>query len=144
MRPGRERGFTLIEVLAALLILAFVATAFLSVNAQNLRKAAAARRTAKAADLAREKLAEALLDAAPAAAEETDWQPFTDETGEARDPGWLWKRAVRELPFTPPGTAAPFAPLAAWEIVVSVATGDGDVAAEVTAWREAPPVTLGQ
>lgn len=66
MRPRRrERGFTLLEVMVALAILATAFTALLSLHAQNLKTIARERSYTEALFLARERLAQIELQGAP-------------------------------------------------------------------------------
>lgn len=142
MKRGHS-GFTLVEVLAALVIMAFVVTAFLTVNSEGLAKTGRARQLSTAVDLARQKLAEIALDTLPTREEEGDWIPFTDREGRDIDNGYLWKKTVREAPFIPPGGADPIAGFRAWEVTVTVAPA-GDLSPErelsVTRWLDVPPI----
>lgn len=141
-----SRGFTLVEVLAALVIMAFVVTAFLTVNSEGLAKTGRARQLSAAVDLARQKLAEIALDALPTREEEGDWAPFTDREGRDIENGYLWRKAVREVPFVPPGGTDPIAGFRAWEVTVTVSPA-GDLSPEravtVTRWLDVPPVQPG-
>ncbi len=83
----RRRGFTLLEVLAALLIASVALTYIISSETESIRRSAATRDLREATALAKEKLMEIV-----AAAEGSDSGDF-----EGR-PGWSWQAAREPAP----------------------------------------------
>lgn len=85
-RSGRERGFSLIEVLAAFVILALVATALFRLFSGALQNAAAAEDWSRAVLTAESRLAVA-----------ASAQPLleVEERGEERDSGIRWESRVK-------------------------------------------------
>ncbi len=142
-RARRNGGFTLAEILVALVIMAFVVTAFLAVNSEGLAKTGRARQVSACVDLARAKLAEIALAPAPSREEETDWLSFTDRDDREIENGYRWRKTVREVPFVPPEAAEPIAGYRAWEVSVSVAPAEEIVperTVTVVRWIDVPPV----
>jgi len=90
---GRDRGFTLIEVLVAFAILAFTLAAAYGVFADASRAVASGERYGMALALAETRLAE--IDAAPA--DET-WDSAGEFNGTHR-----WRVETRALPDSPAG-----------------------------------------
>ncbi len=86
---SRERGFTLLEVLVSLAVLALVALAALSLQNRSAGALDSAIATTEATLLAREMMAESLLQGVP---------PIESSRGEFRDrgEGYRWQRSVEE------------------------------------------------
>jgi general secretion pathway protein I len=93
VRQGRDKGFTLIEVLVAFAILAFTLAAAYGVFADASRAVASGERYGVALALAESRLAE--IDAAPA--DET-WEGAGEFNGTHR-----WRVETRALPDSPAG-----------------------------------------
>ncbi len=121
-RHADTSGFTLLEVMVALAILATAFTALLSLHAQNLRTVARERGYTEALFLARERLAEIELQGAPEVGTSSgDFEgPYPGEY-----PGYRW-----ELSVLVPGFFQNVR-----EVTVRVIPPDGDAgAAELTVW----------
>ncbi|MDG2303769.1 MAG: prepilin-type N-terminal cleavage/methylation domain-containing protein [Candidatus Binatia bacterium] len=117
-----ERGFTLLEVMVALAILATAFTALLGLHAQNLKTIARERSYTESLFLARERLAQIELQGAPDVGETRG-----DFEGEypGEFPGYLW-----ELYVSTPGFFQNVR-----EVTVRVIPPDGiGGAAELTLW----------
>lgn len=116
-----QRGFTLLEVMVALAILATAFTALLSLHAQNLKTIARERSYTEALFLARERLAAVELQGAPDVGESRgDFEG--DHPGEY--PGYQWELLV--IPSVFPGVR---------EVTVRVVPPDGVAgAATLTMW----------
>ncbi len=89
-----ERGFTLLEVMAAVVILSIALVSLLQANNQSILLKGRAQNVTTATLLAREKLSEVLLD--PESLEETQSGDFGD-----RFPSWRWEvtSEEEEIPF---------------------------------------------
>ena len=87
-----RRGFTLIEVMAALAILGVASAMLVSACTRSLGRVADAREMETAGTLAQAKVAEPVLSGAPKEAEETAWAPL-DTSDLALHPWWR-KRVV--------------------------------------------------
>ena len=120
--PGDDRGFTLLEVMVALAILATAFTALLSLHARNLKTIAQDRGYTEALFLARERLAQIELQEAPeVGASSGDFESI--HPGEY--PGYRW-----ELLVIVPGFFQ-----GVREVTVRVIPPDGEGgAAELTLW----------
>ena len=112
-------GFTLIEVVVAMAVVAIAFTALLGLHVRSLRLAAREQTYTQALLLARTLLAEAELEPLPAPGASTgDFEARFP----GRYPGFLWQRTVNDTGF--PGTR---------EIIVRVQPGDDPQAsAELT------------
>lgn len=122
MRPSDARGFTLLEVMVAMAILATAFTALLSLHARNLKTIAQERGYTEALFLARERLAEIELQGAPEVGVSSG--DFENQyPGEY--PGYRW-----ELSVLVPGFFQNVR-----EVTVRVIPPDGEGgAAELTLW----------
>ncbi len=95
--PGsRQRGFSLLEVMVALAVLAIGFTALLGLHARNLEIAATERDHGDALLLARSLLAETELAGVAVPGEESG---DFETTHPGRYPGWLWQRSVAPTPI---------------------------------------------
>ncbi len=121
IRGRCDRGFTLLEVMVALAILATAFTALLGLHAQNLKTIARERSYTDALFLAREKLAQIELQKSPGAGQSRgDFE--SDYPGEY--PGFQWELFVD--PSFVPGVI---------EVTVRVVPPDGiGGAAQLTMW----------
>ncbi|RYJ04115.1 MAG: prepilin-type N-terminal cleavage/methylation domain-containing protein [Acetobacteraceae bacterium] len=123
MRPdcaAAERGFTLLEVLVALLIAAIGLGALFQGSLGGLRAADLAGRTEEAVSRARSRLA-VLGQGAPLAAEDRGG----DDGG-----GYRWRVRVAPLATRPGGAGEPSQVL--YDVAVTIAWGSGGTAREVT------------
>ncbi len=89
---NREKGFTLLEVLISLVILALVALTSLSLQNRSVSSLDAAIATTEATLLAQEMMAESLLQGYPTA--ESSRGEFKDRGGDFR-----WERVVEETEY---------------------------------------------
>jgi general secretion pathway protein I len=93
-RPSR--GFTLVEVVVAMAVIAVAFTALLGLHVRSLRLAAREQTYTQSLLLARTLLAEAELEPLPAPGTSTgDFEARYP----GRYPGFLWQRTVNETPF---------------------------------------------
>ena len=92
--PGGEKGFTLVEVMVALTLVAIVFVPLISLRNLNVRQTIFARQALRAAFLAHEKLSNLQLSPGIASGEEAG------DFGEAH-PGFRWKTTVTDTPFPP-------------------------------------------
>ena len=98
-----RRGFTLIEVMAALAILAVASAMLVTACTRSLGRVANSRDMETAGTLAQAKLAELALSGPPQAPEETDWAPL--DTSDLSLHPW-WRKRVALVPVAPGGTDA--------------------------------------
>ncbi len=94
--PTRQSGFSLLEVMVALAVLAIGFTALLGLHARNLEIAATERAHGEALLLARSLLAETELAGVAVPGEESG---DFETTHPGRYPGWLWQRSVAPTPI---------------------------------------------
>ena len=100
MRWKGRRGFTLIEVVLALAILAVVTTMLVTAGGKSLDRLAESRQMLAAGTAARRKLLELAQPPAPSLEEETVWAPLEATTDLGLDNVW-WMKRVRILPVVP-------------------------------------------
>jgi general secretion pathway protein I len=118
-RSGREKGFTLLEMLVALSVFSLAALALVKLTGENLRTTGIVEARIFAHVVAENRAVEALTDAAPPALGETEG------TEQAAERIWRWTRHVSE-------TAEP----GILRVDVAVRSEDGDqVLGEVTIFR---------
>lgn len=92
---GSEKGFTLVEVMVALTLIALVFIPLISLRNLNVRQTAYARQALRATFLAHEKLSALQLDPGSLAPGE-----ISGDFGETH-PGFKWFGRIKETPFAP-------------------------------------------
>lgn len=124
-RPTREGGFTLVEVLAAFVILSLTLASVYAALTGGLRSERRAGETASAVLLARSYLAEAGVS-----------RPIAEGVSEeALDDGRTVRITMRQVAPVPLETAPR---LTAWDVSVEV-TGPGDAALRLDELKLSPP-----
>ena len=120
MRPDRlrfstSRGYTLVEVMVAFVILAMTLTVLLRIFSGGIRNIAVSADYARAVLIAESRLAAAGIDE----------QLFTGETRGIEDEAFEWTRSV--APYLPsPGYKSLAGNLKAWQVTVTVEWPHGD------------------
>ncbi len=95
-----KRGFTLIEVVLALAILAVVTTMLVTAGGSSLARLAESRQMQAAGEAARRKFLELAQTAPPTLEEETAWAPLEATTDLGLENAW-WMKRVAILPVVP-------------------------------------------
>ena len=93
-----RKGFTLIEVMAALAILGIAMAMLVSASTRSLGRVADARQMVTAGALAQAKMAELVLTGPPKDAEESAWAPM--DTSDLSLHPW-WRKRVEVQPVVP-------------------------------------------
>lgn len=117
-RPARNAGFTLVELLVALMVFSLAALALLRLEGATLASTGTLRDRALGQIVARNIAVEALSDPVPLA--------FGQSEGEAVNAGrtWRWSRAVSAAPD-----------LGLTQIAISVTDAAGEPAGSLTVYR---------
>jgi prepilin-type N-terminal cleavage/methylation domain-containing protein len=96
----RRKGFTLIEVVLALAILAVATTMLVTAGGRSLARLAESRQMRSAGVAAQRKFLELAQTAPPTLEEETAWAPLGATSDLGIENGW-WMKRVRIMPVVP-------------------------------------------